>query len=234
MNRLIIGAICGIAICASCGKKTQETKPFRHTVTETVFASGILEARNTYGLTAQADGYLAAVNFEEGDKVTAGSVLAVVENQESRFNEESANDLFNIAQSNTQADAPALLQAQNTIVVNKQKMEQDFVQYQRYKKLWDSNSIAKVDFENAALQYNTSKTNFQNATENYKLLQQQARQSVISNKAQKNVNNLLVGKNQIKALVSGKVFKKYKQTGDYVKRGETIALIGTRNISMPR
>lgn len=213
----------------ACGKKTQETKPIRKDVIETVFASGILEAKNTYTLKAQTDGYLSAVNFEEGDFVNAGRILAVVDNKESGFNQESAKELYEIAQNNTQSNAPAFLQAQNTINLNKQKMEQDFVQFQRYKKLWDSNSIAKIDFENSDLQYKTAKTNYESSLENYKQLKQQAEQQFISNKVAKNINNIALSKNQIKAVNSGKVFKKYKQIGDYVTRGEAIALIGEPN-----
>lgn len=224
-NQLFIAAAI-IAFLASCGKKTQETKPIRKDVIETVFASGILEAKNTYTLKAQTDGYLSAINFEEGDIVSAGKILAVVDNKESGFNQESARKLYGIAEANTQSNAPALLQAQNAIDLNKQKMEQDFVQMQRYKKLWESNSIAKVDFENSELQYKTSKTNYESALENYKQIKQQAEQQVISNKALKEVNTVVLSKNQIKAQKSGKVYKKYKQIGDYVTRGEAIALIG--------
>jgi HlyD family secretion protein len=39
-------------------------------------------------------------------------------------------------------------------------------------------------------------------------------------------NSIVLSKNQIKAVKSGKVYKKYKQIGDYVTRGEAIALIG--------
>jgi HlyD family secretion protein len=218
-------AVCAVLL-ASCGKKTAETKPIRKDVTETVFASGVLEAKNTYNLTAQADGYLSAVYFNEGDVVQTGSVLAVVDNKESAVNTQSATELYNIARRNTQSNAPALLQAQNAINLNRQKMQQDEVQYQRYKKLWEENSIAKIDFENAALQYNSSKTTYESSVEYYRQLQQQAGQQVVSNKAQKNINAILQNNNRIKALVSGKIYKKYKQTGDYVKRGETIAIIG--------
>jgi multidrug resistance efflux pump len=226
MKNQFIVLITTIFLLASCGKKTQETKPIRKDVIETVFASGILEAKNTYTLKAQTDGYLSAVNFEEGDFVNTGKLLAIVDNKESSFNQESAKELYDIAQSNTQSNAPALLQAQNAINLNKQKMEQDFVQFQRYKKLWDSNSIAKVDFENTELQYKTSKSNYESSLENYKQLKQQAEQQVISNKAARDVNSIVLSKNQIKAVKSGKIFKKYKQIGDYVTRGEAIALIG--------
>jgi multidrug efflux pump subunit AcrA (membrane-fusion protein) len=227
-NQFII-VISTVFFLTACGKKTQETKPIRKDVIETVFASGILEAKNTYTLKAQTDGYLSAVNFEEGDFVNAGRILAVVDNKESGFNQESAKELYEIAQNNTQSNAPAFLQAQNTINLNKQKMEQDFVQFQRYKKLWDSNSIAKIDFENSDLQYKTAKTNYESSLENYKQLKQQAEQQFISNKVAKNINNIALSKNQIKAVNSGKVFKKYKQIDDYVTRGESIALIGEPN-----
>jgi HlyD family secretion protein len=211
---------------SSCGKKMEETKPIRKDVTETVFASGILEATNTYNLTAQADGYLTQLNFKEGDIIAVGKILAVVDNKEAGINQQSAADLFTIAQRNTFSNAPALQQAQNTININKQKMELDFINLQRYQKLWASNSIAKIDLDNADLQYKTSKTNYESAAENYRQLKQQADQQVVSTQASKNINTVISGKNQIKAVVAGKIFKKYKQAGDYVKRGETIALIG--------
>jgi HlyD family secretion protein len=215
-----------LVLIAACSKKTEETKPIRKDVTETVFASGLLEAKNTYSLTAQTEGYLSQVNFEEGDFVNAGKVMAIVDNKESRLNSTSTTDLYAIAEVNTSSNAPALLQAQQTIAINKTKMEQDFVLYERYKKLWETNSISKVDFENKELQYQTSRTVYESALENYKLLKQQANQQRISSKAQKEINSVLVGNNQIKALVSGRVYKKYKQAGDYIKRGEVIALIG--------
>lgn len=112
------------------------------------------------------------------------------------MNQESAKELYNIAQNN----ALALLQAQNAINLNEQKMEQDYVQYQRYKKLWESNSIAKIDFENAELQYKTVKSNYESSLENYKQLKTQANQQVISNKVAKDVNSIVLSKNQIKAV----------------------------------
>jgi HlyD family secretion protein len=166
------------------------------------------------------------VNFKEGDIVSVGKLLAVIDNKETGVNQQSATDLYNIAQGNTQSNAPALLQAKNTIDINKQKMELDLINYERYQKLWTNNSIAKLDVENAELQCKTSKANYQTSVESYKQLLQQANQQLISSRGTKNINAFISGKNQIKAVVAGKVFKKYKETGDYVKKGEIIALIG--------
>ncbi|KOY86096.1 hypothetical protein AD998_08005 [bacterium 336/3] len=220
---MIFSLVLGIV---SCGKKTEETKPIRKDVTETVFASGILEAKGTYNLTAQMEGYLVQISFEEGDLVKEGKILAVVENKESSFNTESASALYQLAQSNTQSNAPALAQAKTSIDIAKQKMEQDALQEQRYKKLLESNSIARVEYENISLGYQTSKSNYEAAIENYKRVQRDAEQQLINNKVSRDVNTVVLGKNQIRAVVAGKIYKKNKQVGDYVRRGDIIATIG--------
>ncbi|MCU0440214.1 MAG: efflux RND transporter periplasmic adaptor subunit [Raineya sp.] len=222
-NLIIITIILGFV---SCGKKTEETKPIRKDVTETVFASGILEAKGTYYLTAQVEGYLVNINFEEGDLVEEGKILAVIDNKESGFNTQSANELYKLAQSNTQANAPALAQAKTSIDIAKQKMDQDALQEQRYKKLLESNSIARVEYENISLGYQTSKSNYEAALENYKRIQRDAEQQLINNKASRDVNTVVLGKNQIKAVVAGKIYKKNKQVGDFVRKGDIIATIG--------
>ena len=231
MKRYIFfSTVIGALFLQSCGKKTEETTPIRKDVTETVFASGILEAKNTYSLTAQVDGYLVAINFNEGDLVQPGNLLAIVDNKESNINTASAAALLKIAESNTQPNAPLLAQAKYNIEVAKQKLDQDAVQEQRYRKLLEANSIAKVDYENILLQYNNSKANYQSSLEAYKNQEQAASQQLINTNASKSVNQIVQGKNQIRAVVGGKVYKKYKEQGDYVKRGEVIAEIGSPDI----
>jgi HlyD family secretion protein len=214
----------------SCGKKTEETKPIKKDVTETVFASGVLEAKNTYNLTAQTDGYLVSINFKEGDVVQKGAALAVIDNKENAYNKDSSAELYQIAQRNLQSNAPALLQAKTNINLAKQKMDQDRVQEQRYKNLLQSNSIARNDYENVLLAYQSSKANYDNAIETYKKLKQDAQQQVVINKASQQINASGLGKNAIRAVVSGKVYKKLKEQGDYVHRGDVIATLGDANM----
>lgn len=227
--QLSIGLIL-IALLGACGKATEETKPIRKDVVETVFASGVLEADGTYQLTAQTDGYLSKVNFEQGDLIRAGITLAVIENPQNVLNTESAAALYEIAKSNTQSNAPSLAQARNTAQMAKRKMELDSIQVIRYQKLLESNSIARNDYDNVLLQYQTSQTNYANALESYAVLQLQARQQLIINASQKEVNRTLSGNNEIRALFSGKVYQKFKQRGDFVKKGDVIATIGDPNL----
>jgi len=216
-------------VLSSCGKKVQETNPIRKDVTETVFASGNLEALQTYQLVAQSDGYLVELNFKENDIVNQGEVLAVIDNKQNEINKESANALFNIAEQNLKPDAPQLVQAKIAMDNAKQKLNFDEEQTKRLKKLWELNSISKVDYESAELKYQTSKAEFLKASENYNLVKQQAEQQLVINNAQKNANAVLLGFNHIRAVYTGKIYQRFKEKGDFVRKGEVIATIGDAN-----
>jgi HlyD family secretion protein len=211
---------------SACKQPTQETTPIRQDVIETVFASGVLEADNTYNLTAQNDGYLVAVNFEEGEVVKKGQILAIVENQENALNAETADVLYENALKNTRPDAPALRQARTVVENARQKMEQDRLQAERLQRLLETNSIAKNDYETAALNYETSKNNLQNAVEALKKLQEDTEQQTVSPRNQKLLNKLALDKNTIRAVERGKIYQKLKEKGDFVRRGDIIAQIG--------
>ncbi|NHZ84680.1 MAG: HlyD family efflux transporter periplasmic adaptor subunit [Planctomycetia bacterium] len=225
----LIVIVAGMVLLNSCGRKTETTKPVRKNITETVFASGVLIPENQYNLTAQSDGYLISLNFEEGDIVKTGDLLAVIDNKTYNINSQSADLLLNIAQANTSPNAPALKQIEVNVKVAEQKMNQDKQQAERYKKLYDSNSVSKLEYENMELAYKNSKANYLSLKENYNLQKQLAEQQFINQQSQSEVNKILQGNNELRAVVGGKVYTKYKELGDYVRRGEVMAIIGSPN-----
>ncbi|MFY8034296.1 MAG: efflux RND transporter periplasmic adaptor subunit, partial [Flexibacteraceae bacterium] len=167
------------------------------------------------------------VNFKEGDIISEGSILAIVDNKGNEINAQSSKDLLAIAQANINPNAPLLQQAKQSIAIAKNKMLQDQLQAARYKELWANNSVAKVEWENAELTAKTSALNYETALENYNRLAQEAKQQVISSKALTNINSEARFNNQIKAVVGGRIYKKYKEAGDYIKKGEVLATIGS-------
>lgn len=226
-NRYLIMAFAGLVLLNSCGKKYSETKPEYRNITETVFASGALVPENQYNLTAQSDGYLISLNFEEGDIVKTGDLLAVIDNKTYDINLQGANQLLDIANSNLSPNAPALKQIEANLLIAEQKMKQDEIQVERYKKLYDANSVSKLEYENVSLAFETSKANYISLQENYKLQKQQAEQQLINQKTQSAINQVLQGNNELRAVIGGKVYNKFKELGDYVRRGEIIAVIGS-------
>ena len=225
-NIYLIMAFAGLVLLNSCGKKYLETSPEYRDITETVFASGVLVPENQYNLTAQSDGYLTSLNFEEGDIVKTGDLLAVIDNKTYDINLQGANHLLDIANSNMSPNAPALKQIAANLLVAEQKMKQDEIQVERYKKLYNANSVSKLEYENVVFAFETSKANYISLQENYKLQKQQAEQQLINQKTQRGINKVLQGNNELRAVIGGKVYNKYKELGDYVRRGEIITVIG--------
>ncbi len=213
----------------SCGKKTETTTVQRKDITEMVFATGSLKADDEYLVAAQADGYLKSINFEEGDVINTGKVLAIIDNKQSLVNVNQSGKLLAIAKANATENAPLIQQIRININLAKEKLKQDELQAERFRKLLETNSIAKVEYENATLAVLNTKANIKALEEQMANLQVMANQQVIVQQQQNEVSNAVADYNQIIAYVSGKVYKKRKQLGDYVKKGDVIAVVGNPN-----
>jgi multidrug efflux pump subunit AcrA (membrane-fusion protein) len=228
MKKMYVFILLAISLF-SCGKKTETATVQRKDITEMVFATGSLKADDEYLVAAQADGYLKSVNFEEGDVIDAGKVLAVIDNKQSIVNVNQTAKLLAIAKANAKESAPLIQQIRININLAKEKLKQDELQAERLRKLLESNSIAKVEYENAALTVLNTKANIKALEEQIAQLQINANQQVIVQQQQNEVSNAIADFNQIIAYVSGKVYKKRKQLGDYVKKGDVIAVVGNPN-----
>lgn len=214
----------------ACNRNEEQgVAPKRSAITETVFASGVLEPDQQYNLTAQTDGYLLQMNIEEGDLVKAGQVVAVVDNPTNPIQTKTSKELLKIAELNTTDNAPAIRQIEANIAIARERLAQDQTQADRYKRLLESNSIAKVEYENAALMVENTKAQIKALEEQIAALRLQAEQQRISQQSSLDLNEVSGSINQVKALVSGKVYRQFKRRGDYVRRGEVIAVIGDAN-----
>ena len=227
--------LASLTLLFSC-KKAEENAvfPVVKDITETVFASGILDPDDKYSLTAQADGYLVQVNFKDGDMVKANQVLVMIDNKSNSANAQASRELLQIANTNVTDNGPALKQLQANIDFAEQKLKQDQLQAQRYKALFESNSVAKVEYENVQLTADNSQANLLALKQQYNTLKQQAQQQQITQEANNRISSANTGFNNLKAIANGKILKRFKQTGDYVKKGDVIATIGNPSTIMAR
>jgi multidrug efflux pump subunit AcrA (membrane-fusion protein) len=215
---------------ASCGgKKTEEFSPKISDITETVFASGVLDADDKYSLTAQSEGYLSEVLVSEGDSVQAGALVAVIDNLQNDANARAAADQLAIARLNTSDKAPAVRDLEASLDYAKKKLAQDELQYKRYQTLYASKSVSSLDLENTRLAYEASLSNVNSVSQKLELTRQQAKQAEITQQAQQSVTGVAQNYNRVLALSKGKVVKRFKQRGDYVRKGDVIATIANDN-----
>lgn len=209
----------------SCSNKAEEVKPIIQDINELVFASGELEWDNAYNLTAQTDGILTNADFEIGNKVSKGTVLAKIDNQLNNINSEISQEQIQISSENLTSSSPALQQIQQNIQFSESKYQQDRSQAERYQRLFESQSIAKVEYENMQLTAKNSLSQLNALKRQYAQIEQQAKQQFISTKGQLKNNQVIQNYNNIVVTENGTIIKKMKTTGDFVKKGDVIATI---------
>lgn len=225
MKKIVI--ILVVLILSSCSDN-QEIKPIRQDIKELVFASGQLEWDDSYNLIAQTDGVLEKVVFEVGQTVTKGMVIASIDNKVNQINTESAQEQLVISKENVSTNAPALLQLEQNIQFAESKYLQDKKQAERYERLQQNNIGSKVEYENAQLAAKNSLANLKALKKQYDYVLQQAKQQLIASKAQLKNNQVIKGYNSVVVVESGTVVKKFKNNGDYVKKGDIIATVGNQ------
>lgn len=221
-------------ILAACGKKDQAVHPTYREITQTVFASGFLEPEGMYQLTSQTEGYITNLSFTEGELVEKGQVLCTVDNRQNLFNDKSAEELYQISKFNTTDFSPQIQQTEVAIRLATDKLNQEEIQLTRYRNLLATKSVSSLEFENVGLAYASAKANLESLHETLKLHKQQAGQQLIIQESQKNVNGYNRSNNYIRVPQRGKVFRKFKESGDYVRKGEVIAQIGNPDLIYAR
>lgn len=224
MKLKILAIVAIIVIAFSCNSE-KGTKPIVQDIKELVFASGTLEWKNSYNLTAQTDGVLKNVNFEIGNAVVKGKVLAKIENPNNVVNTATAKAQLSISEENLSQNSPALQQAQQNIAFAVEKHKQDQLQADRYERLYKTQSVAKSEFENYKLIAENSLSNLNVLRKNYAQIQQQAKQNYIITKGQLQNNEVAQQYNSIIVPQNGTVLEKLKTNGDFVKKGDVIATI---------
>jgi len=210
----------------SCSNET--VKPQIKDIEELVFASGSIDWKDAYNVTAQTEGVLISSSIEEGVFVQAGQLLATIDNHSNEVNSSVANDQLQIADQNVSANSPALLQIKENIRASENKYRQDSLQARRYEILYSQQSTSKVIMENAQLAEKNSYSNWMSLKNQYNAILLQAKQQQIISKGQ--LQNSLVASdfNKIQSLQAGTIIKKFKNKGDYVRRGEVVAIIANK------
>lgn len=208
----------------SCGSK-EEAQPVVKDIKELVFASGMLDWDDAYHLTAQTDGILTEANFEVGDKVNIGKVIAVIDNPSNRINTHSAEEQLTIANENLTENSPAIQQLEQNIRYAESKYEQDKQQAERYERLFQKQSVAKVEFENMQLAAKNSLAQLNALKKQKTELLQRAKIQQIFNKNQLQNSKVIERYNQLIIPQNGTIVNKLKSTGDYVRKGDIVATI---------
>ncbi|RPI67786.1 MAG: biotin/lipoyl-binding protein, partial [Ignavibacteriae bacterium] len=89
MNNAAIALLC-LCTLVSCSKPKDAIHPEERSITQSVYASGVVVSKDQYQVYATTSGILERVLVSEGDSVSAGQVIAIVSNQVATLTRENA------------------------------------------------------------------------------------------------------------------------------------------------
>ncbi|GDX53485.1 secretion protein HlyD [Bacteroidota bacterium] len=211
-------------VFCSCNSTEEKIKPTIASISESVYASGIIKSKNQYEVHATVNGTIDNINVSEGDTVSVGSLILSISNTTQRLNKENAE--LNEEFSDAKANAGKLNEANLLIELAKNKMNFDSALYFRQKNLWQQHIGSKLDLEQREFAYANSKKDYFSSMLKYTDLKKQ-----IDFTSAQSKKNLLVSTNlendyTIKSEINGIVYSLNKSKGDFVNVQTPIAIIG--------
>ncbi|MCU0338631.1 MAG: efflux RND transporter periplasmic adaptor subunit [Spirosomaceae bacterium] len=214
---------------AACSSKSETTTPTYKNLTEAVYASGNVFPKNEYKVVANADGYLQQQLVNEGDVVKAGQLLFSLESLSQDARAEAAANIYRQAEANYADNSPALTELEAALRNARTKLENDSLNYARYKALYDQNAIAKAELERVELAYRTSRNDVAARQKAWQRTKNQLYVDLQNTRSNFRVNNREGDNYRIRSIEAARVYEVYKKMGELVRRGEAVALLGAAN-----
>ncbi|MDF2158573.1 efflux RND transporter periplasmic adaptor subunit [Algoriphagus sp. CAU 1675] len=215
-----------LAFLPSCGEsESQVIHPEVRTITESVYASGLIKAKNQYEAFALGSGPIEEIFVSEGDTVEVGTPIMKIFSEREKLNRESAE--LARAYADLNANQSKLLDLELTIELAKSKMKNDSLLFIRQKSLWDQGIGKAIELEQRELAYINSKSAYESALLRYSDLKREIEFN--SKSASKNlaISEALEDEYLLKSDIEGKVYSILKEKGEMVSPQTPLAVIGS-------
>jgi len=209
---------------SSCFHKVQKVKPTVESISESIYASGVVKSKNQYQAFATVSGVINSIFVSEGDTVKKGSPILAISSEIQRLNKENA--ALNASFTDFQANQGKLNEAKMLIDFSFSKMKNDSLIYFRQKSLWQQEIGSKAELEQKELAYQNSRTTYHSAILRYNDLKRQL--SFTSSQAKKNLQISSSLKNEfiLRSEIDGIVYSISKNLGEVVGPQTAICVIG--------
>ncbi|RIJ34037.1 efflux RND transporter periplasmic adaptor subunit [Pontibacter oryzae] len=213
-------------LLSACGDRAPSTQPAYRQLTEAVYASGKILPDNEYQLSANADGIITAILVSEGDTVREGQELMRVKSEVQDARLESAAEAYREARENYSSNSPVLRELQAKLAAAKTKMQNDSINYIRYRNMLRANATSQAQFDQRELTYTLSKKDFEALQSTYRHTRSQLYLALKNAESQYRISAEDKANYAIASRINGRVYDLYKEPGELVRRNEPVALLG--------
>lgn len=218
-----------LLVMSSCSKKEEGIKPTFGTITESVYANGIIKAEDQYTVYSTVTGVLKKINVIAGQKVNIDQSLFEIESEKALLNTENARLAYQLSQESSRYIQDKIAEMEMKVQSERDKLALDESVYNRYKNIKQYNVISEVEYDKIVLAYKNSTSNYELANKQLSQLKTQLK----NDQNQKNVNLKINQKSEndynIKSAFTGELFDVLVKEGMLITPQLPLAIIGKEN-----
>mgnify|MGYP000907512186 FL=1 len=212
-------------ILFSCEDKKVSYTVSEQKITEAVYASGVVKAKDQYEVYALNQGIIQAVNVQAGDLVTKGQTLFMLQDITPKLSSDNAKLLAEYTAWKSKDDQLEDLMA--NVEVARKKLQNDSLLYERQKELWAQGIGSKVEYEQRTLQLESSRANLKTLAARLRASQKELNFLKHQSTRQWKMSAQNLNDFTIKSKITGRVYDIKATAGEMAIMGRPLALIGS-------
>jgi len=221
---------CLFLLLFSCSKNSKgELQPRLGTITESVYASGVVKSENQYTVYSTVSGVLQKVNVKPGQTIAKGQSLFQIESDKAALNTENARLAYQLSNENNHYIQDKIAEMETKVQAAKDKLALDLSVYNRNKNIKQYNVISEVEYERVELAYKNSKSNYEAALKQLSQLKAQLRNEQSRSRVALRINQKSQSDFDVKSAFSGELFDVLVKEGTLITPQTPLAVIGEKN-----
>ncbi len=210
----------------SCRKSGEEViYPEKKSLTESVYASGLVKAKDQYEAFTLASGPIEEIFVKEGDTVRAGAPILKIFSDREKLSRENALLSQNYAA--IQSNQSRIRDLELSIDLAKSKKQNDSLLLVRQQTLWSKGIGTAVDLEQRTLNFQNSKTAYESALLRYQDLNREIEFNSQSASKNLSISDVVLSEYILTSKTNGMVYSILKEKGEMVSPQTPLAVIGS-------
>lgn len=222
-----ISALFLFSLIFSCKQEKKSIHPEYKSITESVYASGIVKSENQYQAFIMGTGTVVEIFVKEGDLVKKGQAILRLNNEIQKLTKNNAALQVEYANENSNKDK--LNELKSAVDLSKQKYQLDSSIFYRQKELFEKNIGSEIDLQGKELNFKNSKYLYASARVKFSDFQRQLKLQLEQSKNVFLINSQSAGDLILKSDLDGRVYSINKKIGELVSPQIPIATIGDAN-----
>ncbi|MBC7884000.1 MAG: HlyD family efflux transporter periplasmic adaptor subunit [Saprospiraceae bacterium] len=208
----------------SCKKEIPSIKPEIKSITESVYASGIIKSDRQYNVFPKSNGVVKEFFVNEGDILLKGAPIMSIQNQTASLNSENAT--LNASYFDYTRNVDKLNQIKKDIEFAKRKLKSDSLGMARQNQLWLQGIGTKTEQEQRELAFQNTRTGLENLYIKLSETQKQLKFSDKQSKINQQISNAILSDYTVKSEIDGRVYSLLKEVGEMVNTQTQLGVIG--------